>query len=65
MKGKEQDTRLAELDEGEREGRHLGCGAQSQVSLCSGTCGRANINIRQLVSGGKDPKDTMLIVDYE
>lgn len=33
IEGKEQDTRLAWLDVGERERRHLGFEVESQVSL--------------------------------
>lgn len=51
MEGEEWDTRLAGLDEGEKERRHLDMGAQSQVSVYGGAGGRPSISIRLLVSG--------------
>ena len=48
--------------EGKRK-KTSGFGSQSQASLCSGTGGRASVSTRQLVSGSKGPKDTMLVVN--
>lgn len=59
----EQDTKLAWLDERQKEGRHLDFRARSQMSLFSET-GGGSISIGLPVSVGKDPKDTSLVVNY-
>ena len=50
-----------------REGRHLDFEVVSQVSFYHSEGHverRAKISISQMVSGGKDPKDTKLVINY-